>query len=114
MDKIVNALEALAELRAEQVLLAMEYSKKIALLEAMRDGITSEIDERIDQLEKEIKASVKDFGSSVKSSTLHAVFSKPRITWDSKALDGYATGGHPELFAFRKEGKPSCSIRTRR
>ena len=57
-----------------------------------------------------VKAAVAEYGATVKGQFLQAVWSKPRITWDAKALDGYALN-HPELFAFRSEGKPSVSIR---
>ena len=41
---------------------------------------------------------------------LQVVYTKPRVTWDAKALDGYAVD-HPELFAFRKEGNAGASVR---
>lgn len=60
--------------------------------------------------EAAVKAAVAEHGSTVKGQFLQAVWSKPRVTWDVNALDGYALN-HPELFAFRTEGKPSVSIR---
>jgi hypothetical protein len=60
--------------------------------------------------ESAAKAAIAEHGESVKGQFLQAVWSKPRVTWDAKALDGYALN-HPELFAFRKEGAPSVSIR---
>ncbi len=39
-----------------------------------------------------------------------AIYSKGRMSWDGKRLDGYATA-HPEILAFRSEGQPSVSIR---
>ena len=111
-EQIINALEALAEMRAQRVVMAQEYDVEIAKLEAMRDGVTEEISDHISTLESEIKRLVVDHGQSVRGASLQAVYSKPRVTWDSKALDGFALN-HPELFAFRKEGSPSVSIRTR-
>lgn len=35
---------------------------------------------------------------------------KPRVYWDSKALDGYAAA-HPEILQFRTEKMPNPSIR---
>jgi len=92
----------------------MDYNRQIAQLEAMRDGITEEIDGQIDRLTKEIKFKAVDYGASVKGATMQAIWCKPRIKWDAKALDGYATGGHPELFAFRTEGMPSVRVQARR
>ena len=60
--------------------------------------------------EAAVKTAVAEHGATVKGQFLQAVWSKPRVTWDVKALDGYALN-HPELFAFRTESKPSVSIR---
>lgn len=65
------------------------------------------------EAEAAIKTAVAEHGETVKGQFLQAVWSKPRVTWDAKALDGYAIN-HPELFAFRKEGAPSVSIRATR
>lgn len=62
------------------------------------------------EAEAAVKAAVAEHGATVKGQFLQAVWSKPRVTWDAKSLDGYALN-HPELFAFRKEGQPSVSIR---
>lgn len=61
-------------------------------------------------LEADIKAAVKELGTSVKGQFLHAVFAKGRVSWDTKGLDGYVVA-HPELSQFRKEGEPSVSLR---
>lgn len=61
-------------------------------------------------LEEEVKAAVAAHGATVKSDRLQAVYAKGRVTWDAKALDGYALN-EPALFAFRSEGRPSVSIR---
>ena len=64
----------------------------------------------VSQVQSEVKNSVLKYGSSVKHSGLHAVWSKGRVKWDSNRLDGYAVA-HPEILEFRGEGKPSVSIR---
>lgn len=61
-------------------------------------------------MESEVKRLAAIYGESVRGAYLQAVYSKPRVVWDSKALDGYALA-HPELFAFRREGEPSVSIK---
>lgn len=65
---------------------------------------------QVSELESKIKGDVLEVGATVKGAALMAVYSKGRVTWDAKALDGYATA-HPEIEPFRKEGAPSVSIR---
>jgi hypothetical protein len=49
-------------------------------------------------------------GASVKAKFLHAVFTKGRVSWDTKMLDGLALA-FPRLNEARKEGDPSVSLR---
>lgn len=49
-------------------------------------------------------------GETVRGDALMAVWSKPRVTWDGKILEGYVIA-HPELAAARHTGQPSVSIR---
>lgn len=112
-EQIVNALETLAEMQAERAIKAQEIDVMLAFLETRKESKTEEIDGRIERLTAEIKHLVIEHGKSVKASVLHAVWSKPRVRWDAKSLDGYALD-HPALFAFRTEGKASCSIRARK
>jgi hypothetical protein len=64
----------------------------------------------IDSLETEIKADTAKFGATVKSSGFMAIWSKGRITWDTKGLTSFASS-HPEVLEYRKEGKPIVSVR---
>ena len=59
-----------------------------------------------------LKSSKEDSGSraDVKGTYHSFVWSKPRVSWDTKALDGY-TLAHPEIAQFRAEGAPSVSVR---
>ena len=91
-----------AEVQAELDALEAEYAPAI---EAAQAGIAS--------LEAEIKAAVLEHGATVKASNLQAVWMRGRVTWDTKALDGFAKA-RPELLAFRKEGPPTVSIRNNR
>ncbi len=61
-------------------------------------------------IEQQVRESVLNTRETVRGISLMVVYTKGRVTWDTKALDGYATG-HPELLPFRKEGDPSVSIR---
>lgn len=56
------------------------------------------------------KQAVAENGKTAKGQFLQVVYTKPRVSWDAKALDGFAVN-HPELFAFRKEGKAGASVR---
>lgn len=73
------------------------------------DHITS-ADESIRLLRDAIGGAVLELGQSVKASALHAVYASGRVSWDTKALDGYAAA-HPEVSQFRKQGEPVVSIR---
>lgn len=68
------------------------------------------VDENIAKLTAEIKADVLAGGATVKGAHMMAVWTKGRVSWDTKALDG-VIALHPELAQFRKEGEPSVSIR---
>ena len=119
---IEQKLDELAELYAQRDLSEMEKKRlidevmtaeikaKIAEIEAEFLGRGESVSEKIAELEAEVKEAVKTAGASVKGQFLHAVFTKGRVTWDSKALDGYAKA-HPELAEYRKEGEPSVSLR---
>jgi hypothetical protein len=64
----------------------------------------------IDALESEIKADTLAHGETVKASGFLAVWTKGRVSWDSKGLAGYAQV-HPEVLEYRKEGEPSVTVR---
>lgn len=121
-NEIKQKLDQLAEFQAQrdaamlekQALLDEIYTAEIkvrmAEIEAEFSGKTEAVNENIAALEAEIKQAIITHGASVKGSVFHAVFSKGRVSWDTKSLDGYAAA-HPELMIFRKEGEPSVSIR---
>jgi hypothetical protein len=63
-----------------------------------------------DTLTEAIKQQVISAGATIKGSVLQAVFIKGRVTFDTKALEGYAAA-HPEIEKFKKVGEPSVTIR---
>lgn len=87
------------EIKAQIAEIELEFASKI---DSVSDSIAS--------LEALIKRAVIEHGASVKGDRLHAVYTRGRVSWDTKALDGYAVA-HPELTEFRREGEPSVSIR---
>jgi len=119
---ITQLMQQLEDARAKLDIVAAE-------VETLKDGVlTAEIKAQLASIDEEfapildaaqtaysdaeaaVKAAVAEHGCTVKGTFLQAVWAKPRVTWDAKSLDGYAIN-HPELFAFRKEGQPSVSIR---
>jgi len=114
-------LDRLAELDAhrDMVLVDKEALKQSIIpaevKQQLRD-IDSEYDPKLDaiaqeraQLEAEVKNDVMVSGESVKGETYRASYVKGRISWDTKALDGYAVA-HPEIEKLRTEGAPTVRI----
>jgi hypothetical protein len=115
-------LENLTELYAQRDLLAIDHKR--AATEAMPpevrqilDDIDAEyspkeaaVSEKIQELEDAVKTEVLTAGATVKGGSLQAVYSKPRVTWETKGLEGLIIVV-PELAQFRKVGQPSVSIR---
>ena len=115
-------LDRLADLKAEQDLLNIkkmelidgiltpEIKAQIAAIEEEFEPGFEAIDNNISDLSKAIKLEVIGLGETVRGDHLQAVWSKARISWDTKGLDGYMVA-HPELKQFKKIGNPSVSIR---
>ena len=123
MDAIIAQLEQLAELRAAAAVTRADYEQRRAeILKAVQaelDELAAEYeplletaDERIEALQGEIKAAVAEAGQSVRHGNIQVVYSRGRTTWDSHGLTQYAEE-HPEVNDFRREGKPSVSIRVK-
>jgi len=119
---IPEELDRLANMQAERDVLAMtkqqlidaiitpEIKAQIAEVEAEFAPKLETVDAKIEAQTSIVKRLVLEIGDSVKGAFLHAVFAKGRVSWDTKALDGYAVA-HPEIVAMRKTGDPSVSIR---
>lgn len=122
-QRIKTMLDALAEMQAQRQVAEMdkqaamesiftpEIKAQIADIEAEFSGKTEALAANIAELETVVRTQVIALGTTVKGATLQACWTKPRVSWDTRALDGYATA-HPEIEKFRKEGEPSVSIRT--
>jgi len=119
--EIIEKLDKVADLQARLDLTKIEFDEKRAeILSAVKDQldvidgqcayISDGITEEIQTLTDEIKAEIIKSGKTVKGARLQAVYTKGRISWDTKALEGYAVA-YPEILPFRKEGEPSVSIR---
>ena len=95
--------------KAIDAVLTDEIKAKLAAIDAEFDPLTDAVNETIGVLESEVKTAVLSHGASVKGAYT-AVFYKGRVSWDTKALNGYAAA-HPEIEQFRKVGNPTVSIR---
>lgn len=118
-------LDNLDDLRSNRELIRidMEEKREKAIPQEVKnvlDDINAEylprlevVDQRIADLTAAIETLVCDFGATVHGKNLMAVYGKPRTSWDTKKLDGYAAA-HPEILAFKKVGdKPTISIRSK-
>jgi hypothetical protein len=87
------------EIRAALAEIDMEFHERLEL-----------VNEKAAALEAEIKREVIQNGASVKGRYLQAVYSKPRVSWDAKLLEGLMIA-IPQIEKARKVGEPSASLR---
>lgn len=118
---ILQELETLKDLDITRLVLEADRQADLnlalppevkATLEAINrsyDERLKDLDDSISRLEAAIRVAVLAAGQTVKG-VYTAVFNKGRVSWDTKALDGYAAA-HPEIAQFKKAGDPSVSIR---
>lgn len=104
-----DALEGEKQALVDQVL-TPEIKKRLDEIDAEVAAKAEAVEANIGALEAEIKADVLAHGESVKGESVQAVWSKGRVTWDSKGLTAYSEG-HPEILGFQKTGEPSVSLR---
>lgn len=119
---VKQKLEELAERQAQlsavmaekqnaiDAVMTAEMRQKLAEIDNEFASATDALSQQIESLEQQIKYDVAEFGESVKGSLLQAVYSKGRVSWDTKGLDKYANE-HPAVLAYREIGKPSVSLR---
>lgn len=124
-QQVIAMLDQLAEIQSQLDVLQVERNRLTdalipAEIKAEIAAINAEFADKIEMAEsnaRELRSQlvplVLEAGASVKGERLQAIVVKGRVSWDTKALDGYAIN-HPELFAFRKEGEPTVQIRTRK
>jgi len=115
LDQLADLRDALDDIRlskqdAVEAAIPPDVKAELAAIDLEYAPMIEEAEAQCAALEQQVKAEVLAHGATVKGARVQAVYIKGRVTWDAKALDGYAMD-HPELFAFRKEGAPSVSIR---
>lgn len=119
---IAEMLDQLAEIRAEidaqrlafeeqrEALIPAEIRKQLDAIDEEEAHVIDELEEAAQRLASEIKVAVTLEQQTVKGTRLQAVYYKPRISWDTRGLLGYAQA-HPEVLTFKREGKPTVAIR---
>lgn len=120
---LVERLDELAQLRERRgvavalkqemvdKIITKEIKDRLARVDEKFQNRFKEIDDSMALLESKIRNGVVNLGFTVKSELLQAVWNSGKTTWDTKALEGYAIGGHPELLQFKKVGEPYVSIK---
>ncbi len=97
--------------RAIDTIITDEIRGQLSAIDDELDPLSMAVRETIAQLEREVKVSVLEHGATVRAETGYtATFVKGRVSWDTKALDGYAAA-HPEIERFKKVGSPSVRLR---
>jgi len=111
--KLEEAMAALDLLRMERDAFRDGIMAPVRLelmgLDAEYEPRFEEANQAIRWLEDDIKYAVLVLGESVKSEHIQAQYVKARVSWNTKALDGYAVA-HPELESLRTTGEPSVRI----
>ena len=104
----ISDIEAQKQALIERVL-TPEIKDLLAEIDAEFDPKIAELNMTLSILEAQIKAQVLEAGRTIKGSLHSFTFSKPRISWDSKGLDGYAAA-HPKFCTSAKSGL-RCYVR---
>jgi multidrug efflux pump subunit AcrA (membrane-fusion protein) len=97
---------------ARDAILTPEQRQQLADLEERHKEDMEEIQETLKAAEARVKQAVAARGESVKGEHCHAVWNKPRTSWDTKGLvDWFERNAPDALEQFMREGEPSVSIR---
>ncbi len=103
LDDHLDVIKMDKEVAIETVL-TEEIKAKLAAIDIEFDEISESIRSTVAGLETEIKTLVLEAGASTKKGEGYgAIYIKGRVSWDTKALNGYAAA-HPEIDQFRKVG----------
>jgi hypothetical protein len=102
-----------AEYESRRMAILMPIIDDLDALEAEYQPIFDGVADRMANLERDIKHQTSIVGRSFRGHRIAVVYSRGRVSWDTKALDSYARI-HPEVLGFRKEGAPIISFRQRK
>lgn len=121
-EHIASLLDVMAELQdnriefetekqaAQDKVLTEEIRAELSGIDANFAPALARLDEKIASLRSDVERLTLAEGKSVKGTRLYAIYSRGRVTWDGKGLEGFSVA-HPEIGAFRKVGEPSVSFR---
>lgn len=109
--EIRDLLDILAELNTRRAALAAPFAEQLAAIQEQLAQATAAVDAQIAAVQHAVKRAVMAHGATVETEHLRAMYVKPRVTWDTQRLEGYAEA-HPEIRVFRKEGEPGVRIVT--
>ena len=117
LDEYTNNLAGIDTFKMEKdklygMVITPEIKAQLENIDREIDPIIEKFNARVAELADLIKAEVIAAGQTISGEHHQAVYSKPRVSWDSKGLEGYAVA-HPEILVFRSEGNPSVSLRVR-
>ena len=117
LDEYTNNLAGIDTFKMEKdkrygMVITPEIKAQLENIDREIDPIIEQFNTRAAELADLIKAEVIAAGQTISGEHHQAVYSKPRVSWDSKGLEGYAVA-HPEILVFRTEGSPSVSLRVR-
>ena len=117
LDEYSNNLAGIDLLNGERQamidkVITPEIKAQLENIDAQIDPLIANTISRNQELIELIKAEVIAAGQTISGDHHQAVYSKPRVSWDSKGLEGYAVA-HPEILAFRSVGSPSVSLKVR-
>lgn len=105
LDDLLQEKEAL-----KQSIIPKEVSDQLIAVDVEFQPRTDLLKEELEKLAELLKHKIIELGQTVKGSGYTAVFTPGRVSWDDRALAGYAAS-HPEIKQFRKEGGPSVTLR---
>jgi len=119
--ELAGRLERLRSARIAAVIVQEKYAeRRAAIMDQFRpllEAIDAEFADRLRasgeeaaRVEAEVRETVLAFGASFRHAGVHAVYTRPRVTWDSRGLARYMET-HPDVGQFRRVGKPSVSLR---
>ena len=117
LDEYTNNLAGIDTFKMEKdklygMVITPEIKAQLENVDREIDPVIEKFNARAAELADLIKAEVIAAGETISGEHHQAVYSKPRVSWDSKGLEGYAVA-HPEILVFRSEGNPSVSLRVR-
>ncbi len=111
-SKVAKWLDQLAEVQERQATLDALFTQLVQDDPEIQDvqAAMVKVHEEMAEIRDTIKTAVLEHGETVKGERLQAVWCKGRVSWDIKALEGYAAA-HPEILSLKSEGQPTVQFR---